>query len=216
MKASSRQFIVARGARPCHTSLHAWEQVTVLECLGHSISDNGRVKPDWDRTVCKLLRSFWANVAHRSLRNTEMDRNLQLLDRCCRPQLDFRNTRWPPTKELCSKQNALQRKLISILQGTRPDAEEDVHTFCDRRRRLAAAAARRRGLWAQRHVDRCLAWKQHLLAERNKASWPATLLCVEDEVYLETLRALRPAGTGTRIRQGPPHARWSETVAKHD
>ena len=215
MKVSRREFIVARGAGAHFTSMHEWKQVTVLECLGHLISDSGSVKPDWDRTVTKMLQSFWANVAHKSIRHVELDRKLRLLDRCCRPQFDFRNTRWPPTKELRAKENALQRKLIGILQGTRLIAGEDVPTYLDRRRRLATAVAQKRGLWGQRHVDRCLAWREHLLRERNQASWPATLITLEDEVYLETLRVLRPCGTGTRARAGAPHSRWSETVARH-
>jgi hypothetical protein len=149
MKASSREFIVARGAGVQVSSMHEWKQVTVLECLGHLISDSGSVKPDWDRTVTKMLRSFWANVAHKSIRHVELDRKLRLLDRCCRPQIDFRNTRWPPTKELRAKENALQRKLIGILQGTRLIAGEDVPTYLDRRMRLATAVAQKRGLWGQ-------------------------------------------------------------------
>ena len=91
----------------------------------------------------------------------------------------------PDTKELRAKENAIQRKLIGILQGTRLITGEDVPAFLDRRRRLATAVAQKRGLWGQRHIDRCLAWREHLFRERNEASWPATLIKLEDELYLE-------------------------------
>ena len=40
IKASSREVIVAQGSGCRYSSIHAWKQVTVLECLGHFISDS--------------------------------------------------------------------------------------------------------------------------------------------------------------------------------
>ena len=92
-------------------------------------------------------------------------------------------------------------------------AGEDLQDFVVRRQQLANAVALKRGLWGRRHAQRCLAWRDHLRRERNKDSWPAMLLKVDDEDYLEILRVLRHQGTGTRCRRGAPFARWSEAVA---
>ena len=116
-----------------------------------------------------------------------------------------------------AREDALQRKLISILQGERMKPGEDLNDFFARRKLVAGKVATKRGKWSHRHIKRCLTWNEHLQRDRNAASWPAMLLNHRDADYLEALRALRdPAGrrrgTGTRTIFGAPAARWQEAL----
>ena len=212
IKPSSREFIVARGRSSSFRSSWCWKQVSELECLGHLVADDGSIEADWQRAVRKVPGAFWANAAHRSLRHAQLHRKLKLIDRCCRPQFDFRNTRWPPTKQQCLREDGLQRKMIAILQRYRPHDSEPLDDFFARRRSLANAAAKQSGLWSTRHIRRCLGWRDHLKRARNCHSWPAALLEHESADWLATLRVLTGRGTGTRLGPGAPRARWVEAV----
>ena len=162
----------------------------------------------------KILALFWANAAHKSVRSSPLNTKLKLMDRCCRSQFDFRNTRWPPTKTQYNREDGLQRKLIAMLQRTQPRAGESIEDFHVRRRRLASETASRKGTWSSRHVQRCLDWRSHLERPQNQNSWPALVLKSEDAEWIAIMRALRRQGTGTRAHAGPPHARWEEALRK--
>ena len=215
IKGSSREVMVVAGGDTTFQSRFSWKKVTELFCLGHLISNNGSIKADWEATTQKVIGAFWANAAHKSLRQTPLKERLRLVSRCCVPLIDFRNTRWPPTRSQCKREDALQRQLIAILQRTQPRAGEEAGEFFARRKRLATEVAKRSGTWSSRHIKRCLEWREHLMRTRNQASWPAILLRHEDAEWLAIMRSIQRQGTGTRVRAGAPHARWEEAVLTH-
>ena len=132
------------------------------------------------------------------------------------PLFDFKCSRWPPSATRLCREDALQRKLLSLLQRVAPSDGELLDAYFARKRRLAANLANRRGKWSDRHVCRCMDWSAHLGRERNADCWPAILLKHHDYQWLCTVRALREQdsllGTGTRTSPGRPQARWEEAL----
>ena len=216
IKPSSREVMVARSAPVQVCSQDAWKSIWTLECLGHLISDDCSVTADWQRTRQNMLASFWVNVAHRSLTSAPLSLKLRQLDRCVRPLLDFRCTRWPPVADQLRQEDALQRKMLCILQRVQPKQDETFEAFCQRRRALSTRLASKRGRWSDRHIKRCAEWREHLQREHNLDSWPAQLLQFNDAQWLGIVRAVRKCaarqGTGTRTSAGAPQARWEEAL----
>ena len=138
------------------------------------------------------------------------------MDRCVKPVLLFRCTRWPYTRALAEEQNRVQRRMLSYFINLQRSPLEDDDTYFRRRMRFVANVARLSGAWGTEHAQRIVSWAEHLRRPRNHHSLAGRLYSWRNETWLQQ-RRLDPhvggtARPGTRVASGPVHRRWDESV----
>jgi hypothetical protein len=141
-----------------------------------------------------------------------------MLDRCVRPVLTFRNTRWPWTISLADAQTKLQKRMLVQFIRIERWPCEPLDAFCRRRFRAAADLAKELGDWGAQHAKRVCNWAEHLDRPRNHASLASLFFRWHDADWLETRRLDPDIGgpnrPGTRSSSGFVCTRWDEAVLK--
>ena len=140
--------------------------------------------------------------------------------RCCWPVLACRAGRWCWGPSLARRVDALQAKIIVLLQRERRRAHEDSNAFCLRRARRAKGDAWRAGLWSEAVARRVCSWREH--AERDNAgrgSWASRALVVRDAAWLRARRrqcgsaSVLAGRTDTRVNGlGYVRERWESST----
>ena len=140
------------------------------------------------------------------------------INRCVRPVLFFRNTRWPWPFSLADAQRKLQRRmLVQILRIERWPVEP-LNVLNQRCFRAASDVASRYADWGTEHAKRVCSWAEHLLRPRNSDSLAALFYGCHSADWLQARRNDPEIGgharPGTRSGSGPVCARWDESVAR--
>jgi hypothetical protein len=217
IKPSSRSVMSASPDNNDHDD-SKWPLCACTDVLGHLISYDSSPWPCWRRTEKRMWGAFWKNCVGQQTRGLSVQQRCKMMNRCVRPVLFFRNTRWPFTISLADAQRKLQRKmLVQFLQVERWP-EEPLDTYSQRRFRAAATLAKQHGDWGVEHAKRVCTWSDHLERARNHSSLASLLYRWHNAQWLEERRLnpdvggpLRP---GTRSQSGFVCARWDESVAK--
>ena len=163
-----------------------------------------------------MWAAYWSNCVGPATRTLSLMDRCKMLNRCVRPVLHFRNTRWPYTQTLAEEQDRVQRRMLSQFLHLERLPTDDDDTYFRRRMRTVASVARQLGSWGSDHARRVVSWSEHLKRSRNSFSLAARLYTWRDENWLQQ-RRLDPliGGTsrpGTRSSSGPVHRRWDEAV----
>ena len=113
-------ILLPRGASIREVTNHSYKRVTVLPVLGHQISDNASLAPDWNATRSSLWKAFWANAGSKCVRCAHIDQKMRLIERAVTSVANFRWSRWAPQKQLANDLNRIQSKMCAIVQNIRP------------------------------------------------------------------------------------------------
>ena len=195
-----------------------WKQVTVFECLGRRIQNDGGIHACWQSAKSGLWRSFWGNAACTDCSHLPLSLKLKLLKRFTAPALHFRCSRWPPQKHIAREVDITQRKMVSILLQARPLSGESAIDFCKRRGRIATRTCKQLGMWTRTWFTRAVRWDDHIRRPRNSYSWSTALVKWRGKPWLQARRAERgtpcTAGkTGTRASPDRVRQRWDSGIA---
>ena len=90
-----------------------WPRLQQAEVLGHLVSADASPWPCWHKTEKAMWAAFWGNCVGPCTRGLTVQERCKLLNRCVRPVLNFRNTRWPFTKALADQENRTQRLMLA-------------------------------------------------------------------------------------------------------
>ena len=200
---------------------HKWPRCKSFIVLGHTLAEDGSIRPCWQHTRQSMWKSFWANAGSRCGHELAVPLRVGLLAKTVGPVFDYRNSRWPPQKTVGIEIDRVQCKMVaSILRIQRHLGEESLN-YCRRRNRAAAQLCRQMGLWSVRWFNRALAWHKHILQPRNSKSWSSQLVMYRGKQWLQARRASFVAAssssgsclaskTATRSFQGCPNTRWHD------
>ena len=158
-----------------------------------------------------MWSAYWKNCVGPRTRGLSVRDHCKLLNRCVKPILQFRNTRWPYTQALADEQDRTQRRMLSYFCKLERFPGEDDDAYFRRRMRTVATTARIHGVWGLDHAQRVVAWADHLKRCRNSCSLASRLFSWHDQSWLQ-VRRLDPliggaARPGTRSSSGPVHRR---------
>ena len=224
-KSCSKMILLPRGASIREVTNHSYKRVSVLPVLGHQISDNASLAPDWNATRSSLWKAFWANAGSKCVRCAHIDQKMRLIERAVTSVANFRWSRWAPQKQLANDLNRIQSKMCAIVQNIRPREGEDLFVWNRRRWKAAARLAREHGLWSDKWFCRALKWDEHV--ERHPELVIAPLRLWRGKQFLiERRQELLPAfprllssslsalagRTGTRAATGFVHKRWHDGI----
>ena len=215
-KADSREAMLPRASPHAPLDGGLWSIKDSMKCLGHILQSNGSTSACWHQTRSAMWRAFYANCAATSSGKLSVANKMRLLRRCVVPGFDYRNTRWPPSRQLEKEVDAVHRKMIALILRTPKHPEEDVPSFVRRRGRLASVVADAHGKWSRQHHARVIAWAQHLERSRNQLSWAAALLHWRGRAWLARRRvdqgsvSAEAGRTRTRSAPGFVAVRWHD------
>ena len=194
-----------------------WPRMERTKVLGHLVSSDASPWPCWRATEKSMWAAFWANCVGSCTRGLDFADRCKLLNRCVRPVLFFRNTRWPFTRTLADSQNRVQRQMLGyFFKVERMPCEDDAH-YNRRRMRQISYLARQYGTWGHAHAQRVVDWAEHLKRPHNSASPAAQLYAWRGPHWLHARRLDPDVGSGmhrpgTRSSPGPVVRRWDESV----
>ena len=212
MGPSSRQVMPVSGNLSADNVLEGWDVVTGMRCLGHNLTNNGSIQPDWEDVSAKMWRAFWANLCPGMWRSKLASRT-RLLDVCVRSVGSFRWTRWPFQRDTAHKLDHLQHHMLAILSKIPPTTGETVENYFERRRASARQLAQQQGNWSTHWARSVLSWHGHLQRAHDTGTWAPHLIRYRDLQWLEEKRKThKGSGTGTRAYAGKPCARWLEGI----
>ena len=183
--------------------------------LGAIVSHDNSPWPDYWHLHQQAWKAFFANCCRPAVKKCGLRSKMRLLSRTVVPLVDFRSSRWPWSTNICRSQDALQKRMVSIILGIRKDDLESIEGFVSRRGRISAEHARRAGLWSSRHRDRVLSWHAHVLREANSASPAAQIYKYKNVAWLRARRLAvdSPASSSGRLmlrRLTHVNMRWEE------
>ena len=113
-----------------------------------------------------MWAAYWLNYAGPAMRSLSIQDRSKLINRCVKPVLLFRCTRWPYTRALAEEQNRVQRRMLSyFIQFQRSPLDDD--TYFRKTMRFVANIARLSGAWGTEHAQRIVSWREHLKRPRN-------------------------------------------------
>ena len=216
IKPSSRSCMVAAGSHDMPLDPSKWPVVTVFECLGHLLQQDGGIRACVSATKRSCWAAFWANFSNKRDHGLRVQVKCQVLIRAVTPIFRYRCTRWPAQRAVAREFDGVQNKMLATLQRTPRLPGELAHEYVRRRNHLASHQAKSMGRWSEIWYERVVLWKEHLERERNAHSWPAQTLHFRGRTFLQQVRAFNSstsaaAGrTGTRALRGIVHARWQD------
>ena len=95
LKPESKEVVSVTGQRLPDAPPRGWRRVTTLPCLGHLVTADGALQPEWAACERSVWRRFWLGAGasrHRRLPFADRWRDVQ---RVCWPAIAFRCGKWP-------------------------------------------------------------------------------------------------------------------------
>jgi len=218
----SKSFMAARGAPAPDPEAVDWaySHGATFTALGHTLADNGSIKPCCSNTIGAMWRAFYANFGKR-MRNAPRQDKIKLLNRAVLPIATYRMPRWPYQRTAAQRVDRTQGKMLSIALGVKVMADETPAAFVRRRNLIVSQAATSAGRWSNIWKSRVSKWSQHLNRPRNGNSWAAKTLHYHGKEWLQQQRITHAIGqfgsmlagrTCTRSFPGVIHKRWHDGV----
>ena len=149
-----------------------------------------------------------------------VDARLKLLNRAVLPIILFRAPRWPFTIKRAERLDRTQfRMCLKIIAPARLP-EDSQQTYNARCRSIVGGVVAKAGRWSEFWATYLINWSEHLSRPANRMSPAAQLWCVQDSLWLESMRmafvslhrTLQAGGTGTRRLAEAPKARWEAST----
>ena len=138
---------------------------------------------------------------------------LAVLSRAVVPVLRFRWSRWPFTISRAQLLDGIQRRMLSIILGIRPQPDETPERFVRRRGSSISALQKKMGCWGKRWASAIVSWAEHLERPRNRETWAARVSAIRPLSELEERRQVFGRRPHTRVGSGFIRRRWFESVA---
>jgi len=218
----SKSFMAARGAPAPDPEAIAWAHShgATFTALGHTLADNGSIKPCFSNTIGAMWRAFYGNFGKRMCNAPQQDK-IKLLNRAVLPIATYRMPRWPYQRTAAQRVDRTQNKMLSIALGVKAMAHETPEGFVRRKNRIVSQAATSTGKWSAVWKSRVGKWSDHLNRAHNGNSWAAKTLHYHGKEWLQKQRIMHAVGqfgsmlagrTCTRSIQGVIHKRWHDGV----
>jgi len=199
-----------------------WHHVSLLQSLGQCISCTGAQAEDRRRLRRSWEASFWRNSKILSCERISLTSRLQFWRMLSCGIGSFKFSMWTPSCSAARMVEGWHNLILQRIMRVRSQAGEPSDNFCRRRNRAVATARDNANLGVTSQWALCLVrWLEHL--KRHPDIPAAALLEVQDDVWLQTIRALTSGDvspsslvggrTGTRSGPGKP-IRWSESWVK--
>ena len=148
IKPSSKLVMPVAGCSFDAEIFSVWKVVTDFPVLGHVISSNGGTAPCFKRFKAAVWKAFFSNAGSLAFAHAPAHFKLKLLNRVCKPALDYRCSRLPPHPDQLKKIDRLQARLVAATLREKKLPHEIPGAFATRRNRKAAAVARKIGRWS--------------------------------------------------------------------
>ena len=213
-KQTEKHVLVPAGA-PEDDPPAPWVRMRSMKVLGHYVSHDGSWMADQAAAQRAMWAAFFANVSSKPARLLSVQKRLRLMNTSVRSAAEWRFPLWPWTRSTMLWLDRLQRRMLSMIQGTPRWEAEPWDSFHRRRARAAAQLQRQIGPWSARHARRLRAWEAHLRRSAAGASWAQIFLEWRGTAWIRAQRAIFGtfAGggrTGTRVLSQPPSRPWHE------
>ena len=214
LKEGSLEALPALGGS-CRDSLPpGWACVRSMRCLGHILTPNGSIGPDFEECLQQMWRAFHASRVPGLLRAPVATR-ARFLDSVIRPVACFRWSTWPFQATYAARLDSTQSHMLAKLVHVSPRPGEDRKAFFLRRSRFCAQILNNRARWSATWAKHYVDWKAHLDRAHDTKSWGPRLLNWHAQEWLDTLRIANWRGDNlnrlkSRAQGGRPPARWSK------
>ena len=194
-----------------------WRFSSTFRTLGMLLDNRGAVIRDFLEARNAVLGGMLRNFGSHVRRATSQATRLRLIERIARGPLDYRNSRWPISPDLSRRQDALQRRCISIACGCKRDAGEDIDSWQRRRSRQSGDIARSCGLWSARHARRVQEWRAHVERSADYGSPMADIWRWHDAAWRRAQRQRAGSGSLLAGRLGTRaithvYTRWEDSL----
>ena len=212
-KPSSRLVMAPSGCQDVDvTDDSKWPVVSEMEVLGHRLQNDCGIEFCFRTTCQSAWKAFFANCCCKDASRLPATVKISILKRAVEPVLRFRWTRWPFRKDHARRLETIQKQMLCIVSGIRPDADEEPAQFVRRRGRAVGELQRQMGSWASTWAFALISWMQHLERPRNASLWSAMLKDLRDPTELDVRRAMYSGRPCTRIIPGFMQRRWFESL----
>ena len=227
IKPSSRCYLSVNHNDTHSLNAAKWPRVHVMPVLGHNIADNGGCRSEWSKLKPKLWGVFWKNAGSRNARMIPSEQKLRLQSRTVLASFSWQIGRWPYQKTIAVEMDALQNRMVAIIQRLPRHSEDSIESWWRRRCRQARLTCARIGNWSILWAKRVLAWHKHVQREESRGTINSMLLEFHNDEWLwhrraafvpengsQSTRLSVIAGrTGTRASSGPRQPRWEQGVS---
>ena len=198
LKDGSRTVMSCRGQPLPSEPPTGWKRGDFFDVLGHRLCPSAGDEADWREACRRLWRRYWGGAGGRRGKGLDWLSRWRDVCRCCWPVLACRAGRWCWGPGLAKRVDALQSKILVLLQGERRRAHEDINAFCLRRARRAKHDAWRSGLWSEAVARRICSWRDHVARDSaGRGSWAARAVAVRDAAWLAARR--RQVGSASAL-----------------
>jgi len=228
-KASSQMVMAPLGCQDFDvTDESKWPLVDQMDVLGHCLQNDCGIEACFQRAFQNAWKAFFANCCSRDAARFPVSARINLIKRSVEPVLRFRWTRWPFRKDHANKLDSMQRKMLCIISGIKPNGVESAEAFIHRRGRSVARLQRSIGSWGNAWAKALLLWDEPLQKIENRHLWPAAVRRFLDpgnfDSWPSKLRGLLPPSQlalrrtfnngrpSTRNTPGFIQRRWSESL----
>jgi len=199
-----------------------WKRCETMPVLGHIVSHDCSIAPDFENACATAWRAFWANPASKLGKIAGTKRQLKLFELCVTGSIAHVWSRWPPQKAIEAKLDQVQNSMMCTLINMHRNPNESMNSFMCRRGRAAKVMSRRVGLWSVEWRARAVRWYEHL--KRHPESPGGSVLRYHSMEWLRAKRAeqlkkrnpsslaftLFAGWTDSRASRGKPCARFEE------
>ena len=185
-----------------------------MRCLGHCLTSNGSIVEDFQDAVKNVWGAWHSNVSAGLFQAPPVAR-MRFLNRCVKPMIAFKWSRWPYSESLENKLNQLHRHLISSCLRIPPAAHETPDDYHKRVSSAAGRIASQTGRWSDSWRSALVSWNGHVQRAHDPGSWSGPVADWHDLYWLLEQRVANGsqgsfARTRTRAARGPPSKRWAE------
>jgi hypothetical protein len=187
-----------------------WEQVDIMECLGHFISADGTIKSPFARVRALVWKAYFSKFRRAALQHLDDEMITADISRHLQPVYLYRAASWPFQHVFADKADRLQAQIIAAATAVPRLDDEPADVYHKRRCKLANALAEASGRWSLRWAAKSLTWRDHVKRNTSGLIWSSLLDSVFDEKYLRERRRIFVPRRSIRVHG------WSEMAGRTD
>ena len=129
--------------------------LATCKCLGHHIDSDAGIRSCFLHTSAAMWRAFFGNLSTGLLQASDRAK-FRFLQASVKSVAAFRWARWPFQQSYAAKLDRTQRKMIGHLLQIRPQPDESVDEFVQRRHSITSRKARHMGFWSLPWAGSCV------------------------------------------------------------
>ena len=189
------------------------------------VSSDSGIASDFDDSVRKMWRAYWACASNNALRNASWKTHMNAMNKFVVPVGAWRWSRWPPQRHYATELDKVQKSMCSAFFHIAPASGETGLEYIKRRNREIKHGLRNQTKFSTIWKQRAQAWHSHLL--RHDEHHATKLMKWHDAAWLQAQRykhlpqfsikqrcwTVHAGRTDTRISAGNVHMRWEQGLA---